>query len=119
MQTWGLTAVAAAACGLLALSLSARSVARVLEWKPLVALGRVSYGFYVFHLLFYDCDRIVIDATKPWVPAWIIHAAVFAWVWLLSWVSYRWYETPFLRLKTRWDGQGEERKAAPEKVRVA
>jgi len=71
----------------------------------------VSYGFYVFHLLFWDCDRVVIDATAPLVPAWLIHLAVFAWVWFLSWVSFRWFETPFLRLKERWGGRGEERKA--------
>lgn len=111
MQTWGLTAVAAAACGVLALTLRAQWLGRALTWKPIQHLGRVSYGFYVFHLFFWDCDRIVIDATKPAVPAWLIHAAVFAWVWLLSWASFRWYETPFLRLKDRWGGRGEERKA--------
>lgn len=111
MQTWGLTAVGAAACGVVALSLRGRWPARVLAWKPLQHLGRVSYGVYVFHLLFYDCDRIVIDAIKPRFPAWPVHAAVFAWVWLLSWASFRWYETPFLRLKERWAGHGEQRKA--------
>ena len=102
MQTWGLTAVAAVACGLVALSLRARWLGLILTWRPLVQLGRVSYGFYVFHLLFWDCDRIVIDATRPRIPAWVIHAAVFAWVWLLSWASFRWFESPFLRLKARW-----------------
>jgi peptidoglycan/LPS O-acetylase OafA/YrhL len=111
MQTWGLSAVAVAACGVLALTLQARWLGQVLAWRPLRHLGRVSYGFYVFHLLFFDCDRIVIDATKPRVPAWLTHAAVFAWVWLLSWASFRWFENPILRLKERWGGSGEERKA--------
>lgn len=110
MQTWGLTAVAVAACGMVALSLRTAWLARMLTFGPLQNLGRVSYGFYVFHLLFWDCDRIVIDATKPRVPSWCIHAAVFAWVWLLSWASFRWYESPFLRLKERWAGHSEERK---------
>jgi len=105
MQTWGLTAVAAVACGLVALSLRARWLGLILTWRPLVQLGRVSYGFYVFHLLFWDCDRIVIDATRPRIQAWVIHAAVFAWVWLLSWASFRWFESPFLRLKERWGGR--------------
>jgi peptidoglycan/LPS O-acetylase OafA/YrhL len=83
----------------------------VLTLSPLQHLGRVSYGFYVFHLLFWDCDRIVIDATTPRISAWLIHAAVFAWVWLLSWITFRWYESPFLRLKERWSGRGEERNA--------
>jgi peptidoglycan/LPS O-acetylase OafA/YrhL len=111
MQTWGLTAVAVAAAGVVALSLRAGSLARVLTSKPLQHLGRVSYGFYVFHLLFWDCDRIVIDATTPRIHAWLIHAAVFAWVWLLSWASFQWYETPFLRLKERWSVRAEEREA--------
>jgi peptidoglycan/LPS O-acetylase OafA/YrhL len=105
MQTWGLTAVAAVSCGVVALSLRARWLEPVLTWGPLLHLGRVSYGFYVFHLLFWDCDRIVIDATRPWVSPLVIHAAVFGWVWLLSWASFRWFEGPFLRLKSRWGGR--------------
>jgi peptidoglycan/LPS O-acetylase OafA/YrhL len=105
MQTWGLTAVAAVSCGVVALSLRARWLEPVLTWGPLLHLGRVSYGFYVFHLLFWDCDRIVIDATRPRVSPLVIHAAVFGWVWLLSWASFRWFEGPFLRLKSRWGGR--------------
>ena len=113
MQIWGLSLVWLTACGVLALSLRPGWLARGLAFKPLAHLGRVSYGFYVFHLLFYDCDRIVIDAIKPRVPAWPVHVAIFAWVWLLSWASFRWYETPFLRLKSRWGGGSENRKAVP------
>lgn len=107
MQIWGLTAVAAASCGVVALSLRVQLLKNLLIWGPLVHLGRVSYGFYVFHLLFWDCDRIVIDATKPRVPAIAIHAAIFGWVWLLSWASFRWFESPFLRLKAQWSGRGK------------
>jgi peptidoglycan/LPS O-acetylase OafA/YrhL len=108
MQTWGLTAVAVVACGVLAMTLRVTWMGRVLTLKPLRHLGRVSYGFYVFHLLFWDCDRIVIDATMPHIPPSLIHVAVFAWVWLLSWASFRWYESPFLRLKERWGGHAEK-----------
>jgi peptidoglycan/LPS O-acetylase OafA/YrhL len=113
MQIWGLSLVWLTACGVLALSLRPGWLARGLAFKPLAQLGRVSYGFYLFHLLFYDCDRIVIDAIKPGVPAWPVHLAIFGWVWLLSWASFRWYEMPFLRLKSRWGGGSENRKAVP------
>jgi peptidoglycan/LPS O-acetylase OafA/YrhL len=119
MQTWGLTAVGAASCGVLALSLRAGWLAKLLTFKPLQHLGRVSYGFYVFHLLFYDCDRIAIGMTSQWLPAWIIHVAIFAWVWLLSWASFRWFETPFLRLKDRWSRHSEERKPMAQEDALA
>lgn len=114
MQTWGLTAIAIIAAGIVAVSLRSPSLDRLLTWKPLQHLGRVSYGFYVFHLLFWDCDRIVIDATRPYISPVLIHAAVFAWVWLLSWASFRFFETPFLKLKERWGGRAEERKAVAQ-----
>lgn len=111
MQTWGLTAVAGVSVGVLALSLRLKWLGWMLTWTPLRNLGRVSYGFYVFHLLFWDCDRIVIDATKPRIPALLVHLAVFAWIWFLSWASFRWFETPFLRLKDRWGGRNQDWRA--------
>lgn len=81
--------------------------------KPLVQLGAISYGFYVLHLLFYDCDRIPVDATRGIVPPELIHAGIFAVVWLLAWLSYRFYEMPFLRLKQRWGSYANFRNVEP------
>ncbi len=47
----GFTVIAACATTLIAASVAARdsAVARVLAWAPLRALGRISYGMYVWH----------------------------------------------------------------------
>ncbi len=84
--------------GLVFLAATKRSA--LLEARPLRAAGRYSYGLYVFH---------------PFVMWWITRdvswlerdqlrfagGAVLGSV-LIAWLSYKLYETPFLRLKERW-----------------
>jgi peptidoglycan/LPS O-acetylase OafA/YrhL len=102
MQTYGYTLVAVAAAAMLVAALRIPWFARLLAWRPLVSLGQVSYGFYMFHLLFYDCDRIPVDATRSPAIHALIHCAAFGFIWALSWLSFRYFETPLLRLKARW-----------------
>lgn len=66
--------------------------ARFLEWAPLAYMGRITYGIYLYHLLFIAVDH----------PAPIFHLpfnllAIFA----LAIVSYELVERPVLRLKER------------------
>jgi peptidoglycan/LPS O-acetylase OafA/YrhL len=102
LQTYGYSLIALVSAGVLVAALRVGWVARALAFKPLVRLGQVSYGFYIFHLLFYDCDRISMDAARSPLVHNLIHCGIFAWVWGLSWLSFRYFETPFLRLKDRW-----------------
>jgi peptidoglycan/LPS O-acetylase OafA/YrhL len=104
MQTYGYTLLAIVMAAVLVAALRLNTLARALAFRPLVALGQVSYGFYLFHLLFYDCDRIPVDATRSPLVHLLIHCAFFAFIWTLSWLSFRYFETPFLRLKQRWGG---------------
>lgn len=63
---------------------------RVLRW-----VGKISYGLYVYHgLCFYLVDKATL---APVVNLLFSFAAAF----LVSWLSFRFFETPFLRLK-RW-----------------
>jgi len=76
----------------------------------LIYLGRISYGMYLIHIFFY---WIVYDKAQPWlsqitkqigVPAWrdnIGMALAFAATVTIAGLLYRYYETPFLRLKRR------------------
>jgi len=113
MQTYGYTLLAIAMAATLVAALRVRPVARALAFRPLVALGQVSYGFYLFHLFFYDCDRISVDATQSKLVHILIHCATFAFIWALSWLSFRYFEMRFLRLKDRWGRDGRSSAALP------
>ncbi len=74
--------------------------ASVFGLRPLRWLGRLSYGAYVFHdipHLFYA--NLVGRAYHPSTRATALLAFVITM--LLAWVSFRFYESPFLNLKER------------------
>jgi len=77
---------------------------------PLIYLGRISFGLYLTHIFFY---WLVYDKYRPWLTQVTESAGVAGWrdnigqliafvatVFLAS-LLYRFYETPFLRLKGR------------------
>jgi peptidoglycan/LPS O-acetylase OafA/YrhL len=90
-------AVAAAATASLIAGVLARPhdpVGRMFGSRPLVEIGKRSYGLYLYHwpiFLFLGIDR------RPAVLAAGLGATVVA-----TWFSYRFIEQPFLRLKDRW-----------------
>lgn len=66
-----------------------------LGWKPMAALGRRSYGFYLFHVP-------VLDLAARYASSRTVALAVALPVTLAAAVvSYRLVELPFLRLKRR------------------
>jgi peptidoglycan/LPS O-acetylase OafA/YrhL len=71
---------------------------------PLIYLGRISYGLYVFHLLFLDVAKVGLVAATGHCPWWLRGALALPVTVALAAGSYRWLELPFLRLKdTRQD----------------
>jgi peptidoglycan/LPS O-acetylase OafA/YrhL len=70
----------------------------VFETRPLRAVGRVSYGLYLWHIL-------VLYIIAPEIPDWppvakaTLIAAVSA---AMTYASWQIVEKPFLRLKERW-----------------
>ena len=76
-------------------------MARVLAWKPLVWIGRRSYAIYVLHPVFIlGLSALLVD-TQP-VRALAVGLSI-----LFAGLSYRYYEAPILRLKSRF-GAGRE-----------
>jgi peptidoglycan/LPS O-acetylase OafA/YrhL len=90
IATFGCLALFLAVCGTL------------LSWRPLVYLGKISYGLYVYHVLALSLVGRALGG-KAGTP---FRFLVYWWGGLLltialAGVSYRWLETPFLRLKEK------------------
>jgi len=96
--TVGYTLIGLAAAGFLLRALDDDSlVARVLRWGPLSGLGAISYGFYFLHAIpSYPLHRL---ADMHPALTNVIPLAWFAVTVGLAWLSFHFYETPFLRLK--------------------
>jgi len=72
-----------------------------LEAPPLRFIGRVSFGVYVYHMLVITLLARVLGNTV--LPAPLIIALVCAVTIGVATISYRVLETPFLRLKRRFE----------------
>ncbi len=90
-----------AGCILLCLSFLGAHMPRAA--RPLLFLGRISFGMYVFH---YTLLSIVAAAVKklhiaPSAQLCLVYGITLLLSIAVAWASYRWFEAPFLRLKNR------------------
>ena len=89
----GLWAVSALSCALLVGGLAGGRLGRVLSTRPLVALGRRSYGVYVYH---WPLFLLISSATIGWHGVPLMAARVGATA-VVAAASYRWLEQPIRR----------------------
>ena len=71
-----------------------------LGWRPLAYLGKISFGIYVYHLLAISVVDRVLKFVGIASPGLALLGTILLSI-LISVLSYRLYETPFLRLKER------------------
>jgi peptidoglycan/LPS O-acetylase OafA/YrhL len=74
----------------------------VLGWRPVAWVGRVSYGIYVWHMVvllipFVLSKTRALDASG-WAELPVFLASMAA-ILALSWLSFRFLESPFLKFK--------------------
>jgi peptidoglycan/LPS O-acetylase OafA/YrhL len=67
--------------------------------RPMIYFGKVSYGLYVFHIAGL---AVAFHAARSFPLAAQLTVAL-AVTMLLAWMSYTWFESPFLRLKERYE----------------
>ena len=75
---------------------------------PIVRMGKISYGLYLYHIwVFMIVGNIARFASARWGIVWPIPLFVTGTLLtvLISEISYRFYETPFLRWKNHWSWQ--------------
>ena len=115
LLTIGLTLTATASAGLIGMTLRPESSAfRLFHLRPLRTLGRYSYGFYIFHMLYgwawiqflvYVSGRLHSVALGGIVAL----SANLVTTFLVSKLSYDLYESRFLSLKRRFEYDSELR----------
>ncbi|MFI5316434.1 MAG: acyltransferase family protein [Myxococcota bacterium] len=71
---------------------------RLLEFPPIARVGVISYGVYLYHPFARHAAVLLLDAISVRVPL-ALFATCLALTIAMSEVSYRYYETPFLRMK--------------------
>jgi peptidoglycan/LPS O-acetylase OafA/YrhL len=103
VSTVGFTLDCVASAGLLLACLDKGTwAARLLGTRGLMAIGRVSYGFYVFHFL----PVQFFKNQRPWAERqgllWAIPVVALGLSYAAAVVSFRWLEGPVLELKRRW-----------------
>jgi len=74
---------------------------KLLAWHPLVYLGTISYGIYMYHAIVLQCYMKWGESLDPNCFNFLLYATALPVVLLISALSYRYFEQPFLRLKDR------------------
>jgi peptidoglycan/LPS O-acetylase OafA/YrhL len=78
---------------------AARDGAPFMKYPGLVYLGKISYGLYAYHILSLRLSIYLFSRyhhPHGWSLSWLCALAI---TFLLAAVSFRWLESPFLRLK--------------------
>jgi peptidoglycan/LPS O-acetylase OafA/YrhL len=101
--TVGFTLVALFSAGLLLLAaMSGTWLGRALQLRPLTYLGRISYGLYFFHALpIYILMNLGLTGLQRDHFRLFFVPLAFAYAFTAAWLSFRYVESPFLRLKER------------------
>ena len=98
-----LSAFVAVFGGVVAFTVFGRTPARALEWPPLVHLGRISYGIYIYNPLAMFVGATLLAVAQPIIPASPALQAAFgpALTYVFALASWRYLETPILRMRDR------------------
>ncbi len=75
-------------------------LARVLRWRPLAFIGVISYGMYLFNTLVVKVLHVALDRVGIHHPL-VAFPFILGLTVLVAWLSYRYFESPFLKLKQR------------------
>ncbi|MDX2160453.1 MAG: acyltransferase [bacterium] len=89
-----------------------------LERPVFLALGNMSYSIYMIHSFIIYIMWQTLRGTDLPTPVYeaVMHISVYIITLTLAYASYRWFETPFLRLKHRFTAEPVQKTARPATV---
>ena len=100
---WGITVIDLMAAVAILEAIQPGTLAyRALSFRPLRWLGRISYGAYVLHDIPHGVYRRFVEVHFPAHPTRVTAIVGFTMTILMAWLSFRFFESPFLDLKERW-----------------
>jgi peptidoglycan/LPS O-acetylase OafA/YrhL len=82
-------------------------VVRGLQWRPLAYIGTVSYGVYLLHKIALHAVHMVAGRVGGGLEPLLVFALGLALSIALAGLSYRFFEQPILRWKSRWRPRAE------------
>ena len=106
--TWGLSLIDLYGALLMVCALRPGSLTyRIFDLRPLRALGRISYGAYVFHdmphpIYWFAAATLIRHLHLHHFTQMLTLFFALTGTIVLASLSYRFFETPFLNLKERW-----------------
>jgi peptidoglycan/LPS O-acetylase OafA/YrhL len=112
--TIGLDFVSFASAGLIALAIKqGPAVIRLLSLRPLRTIGKYSYGFYIYHLMFGKARSVFLLWCITYFPSMAIGGLVYAFtsyitILIVAGLSYELYERRFLAMKSRFQDEAHE-----------
>ena len=86
-------------------------VARIFAWRPLVSLGTISYGLYLYHELIFTAAFRTIGYERLLPHLLLFRTAVIAASLIVATLSYRFMERPILAWGKRRVGSMREERA--------
>jgi peptidoglycan/LPS O-acetylase OafA/YrhL len=72
----------------------------ILNFKPVVYIGRISYGMYIFHMAVFNAVKMLIMPTFPG-NGFAVISVTFVLTIVIALASYYLYEKPIMSLKHR------------------
>jgi peptidoglycan/LPS O-acetylase OafA/YrhL len=104
---WGYTVLNVLFAMLVAIAIRDANWARPLSVAPLVFIGRISYGLYVYHLpLLLGIRKLVPLQGSPWaLPSLVLFLSWLVISLVVAWASFRFIERPVMSLKDRFVAQ--------------
>jgi len=73
-----------------------------LENKLVNFIGQISYGIYVYHMIVIYILSYYLNEYSITINIITMYIMVITTTILLAWISYKYFETPFLKLKNRY-----------------